>query len=113
MSSFVIHNRKLSMRTAALTLEGVGWISEDIPNPVFCVAVVSRELSRSGHTFEIMINEKSGYEIVPCEVGVVHAVQGFNVEGDVGDVYAFFSNEVDCAKACAKAVKTMIEAAIT
>ena len=113
MSSFIIDNRKLVMRTAALSVKEVGWISEDIPDPVLCAAAISRELSKAGHSFEIMINEKSGYVIVPLEIHIMRTVHGVNVEDEAGSVYAFFSNEIDCAEKCACAVLKVIEAAIT
>lgn len=112
MSFFIIDNRKLVMRTAALTWKEVGWISGDIPDPVLCAAVISRELDQAGHSFEIMINEKSGYAIVPLEIHTMRTVHGINVEDDVGSIYAFISNEIDCAEKCTEAVKTVIEAAI-
>lgn len=88
----------------------VGWLSENI-NPLFeYVATVKTILESHGHELDVK-SFRRGVEVVCTDPYIRTPDYGIYISGREDDMnYAHFSNELNCAKSCAKAVLEVMTA---
>lgn len=85
-------------------IEKVGWLSDNINHLFECVSTVKKTLESHGHTLDVR-SFRCGVEVVISDAYIRTTSKGIYITGEADEMnYAIFSNELNCAKSCAKAV---------
>jgi len=82
----------------------VGWLSRKINHRFLCMSAIKDVLESKGHSFEVKFFMELFENIAP-DAQLRTTEQGIYISGKEDDLnYAFFSDDMNSAKACAKAV---------
>ncbi len=85
--------------------ENVGWLNDQIHNRFDCVLAVRNILKNHGHTLNIKMFRGSIKEYNQVEPVIREVENGYYITDQFDDInYAYFSEDMNCAKSCAKAV---------
>jgi len=88
----------------------VGWLSRQINHQFLCMFTVKTLLESKGHSFEVNLFMKQFEYIVP-DAYLRTTEQGIYITGKEDELnHAFFSNEMNSTKSCAKAVLEVMSA---
>lgn len=88
----------------------VGWLSDNIYHYFKCVAAVKTVLESHGHELDVK-SFRRGVEFVCTDPYIRTKDYGIYISGREDEMnYAHFSNELNCAKSCAKAVLEVMQA---
>lgn len=84
--------------------ESTGWIGDGANNPFECLVAIKNILEQHGHTFKVNLY-RANHEVVVPDLYIREVPHGQYISGRDDELnYAFFSNDMNCAKTCAKAV---------
>ena len=87
----------------------VGWLSDNINHLFECVVTVKNVLESHGHELDVR-SFRGGVEVVCMDPYIRTKDYGIYISGREDDMnYAHFSNELNCAKSCAKAVLDVMQ----
>lgn len=82
----------------------VGWLSDNINHLFDCVVTVKKILESHGHELDVK-SFRRGVEVVCMDPYIRTPDYGIYISGREDDMnYAHFTNELNCANSCAKAV---------
>ena len=82
----------------------VGWINTAIPNQFECVSEIKKILEAHQHTLSVLYF-RLDFEKPVVEPCIRESGAGQYISGKYDDInYAYFSNDMNCAKLCANAV---------
>ena len=88
----------------------VGWLSRQINHQFLCMSAIKTVLESKGHSFEVNLFMKQ-FEVVVSDAYLRTTDHGIYITGKEDELnYAFFSNEMNSAKSCAKAVLEVMSA---
>jgi len=88
----------------------VGWLNIQINHQFLCMSAIKTLLESKGHSFEVNHFMKLFEYIVP-DAYLRTTEQGIYISGKEDDLnYAYFSNDMNSAKTCAKAVLEVMSA---
>lgn len=87
----------------------VGWLNDNINHLFECVAAVKTVLESHGHELDVM-SFRRGVEVACTDPYIRTPGYGIYISGHEDEMnYAHFSNELNCAKSCAKAVLDVMQ----
>jgi len=90
--------------------ENVGWLSDNINHLFECVSNVKKTIESHGHTLDVKYFRR-GVEVVCTDAYIRTTSKGIYITGEEDEMnYAIFSNELNCAKSCAKSVLEVMSA---
>ena len=88
----------------------VGWLSDDLNHLFECVSSVKIVLESHGHELDVK-SFRQGVEVDCADPYIRTPGYGIYISGREDDMnYAQFTNELNCAKSCAKAVLEVMQA---
>ena len=88
----------------------VGWLSDNINHYFDCVIAVKTVLESHGHELDVK-SFRQGVEVDCADPYIRTPGYGIYISGREDDMnYAQFTNELNCAKSCAKAVLEVMQA---
>lgn len=87
----------------------VGWISDDLQLHAKCIEAIKNELEKRGHELIVDNTTENNVNSTPANLYTKYSGSGYNVGSHEDDFYyAYFSEEMKCAKSCASAVLKVI-----
>jgi len=87
----------------------VGWLSRKIKHQFLCMSAIKDILESKGHSFEVKFFMKL-IEYIVQDAYLRTTEQGIYISGKEDELnYAFFSNDMNSAKTCAKAVLGVVQ----
>lgn len=82
----------------------VGWIGNKAKNKFDCLIAIKTILEIHGHSLHVNRYQK-GFDVAVSDLYIRKVEGGIYISGKEDELnYAFFSNDINCAKSCASAV---------